>query len=111
MSVILVYSTFPQKEDAHAVSKTLVEQRLVACANILAPHSSLYWWEGEVQASDEVAVIYKTRADLYEKVESKIKRLHSYDSPCVISWEISKGAPEFLQWIEETAQKHKFDIS
>ncbi len=99
MSQIIIYSTFSEKAEAEDVSRALVEARLVACANILPVMSSVYLWEGEVQSSDEVAVIYKTTADMYGKVESEIKRLHSYDCPCVISWDIERGSSPFLEWL------------
>ena len=98
--MIVVYMTASSKEEAEIISKVLVEERLVACANILPAHSSLYWWDGEVESAQEVAVIFKSRPELFDKIESKIKELHSYDVPCIVSWSIEKGHVPFLEWIQ-----------
>lgn len=103
--MIVVYMTASSKEEAEAISKALVEARLVACANILSGHDSLYWWDGQVQSAQEVAVIFKTRGELFEKVEAKIKDLHSYDVPCIVSWPIERGHGPFLDWIKTETNK------
>lgn len=105
MASIIIYVTFPDRDTAEDISQMLVADRLVACANILPAVSSLYRWEGAVQSAEEVVVIYKTQAALYEKVESKIRRLHPYDTPCIVSWELTRGAPAFLQWVEGALKK------
>lgn len=105
MSVIIIYITTQSKEEAEAISKALVEERLVACANILPAHSSLYWWEDRVESAQEVAVIFKSRSELFDKIESKIKELHSYDVPCVVSWPIEQGHKPFLEWVEAETLK------
>lgn len=99
--MIMIYVTYPGVEVAESVSKTLLEARLVACANILAPHRSLYWWEGAVQDEEEVAVLYKTRREQYEAVEARIKALHPYDVPCIVSWPVHKGEQGFVSWVRE----------
>ena len=99
--MIFIYVTYPSDEEAKQVSRVLLEERLVACANILGGHRSLYWWEGEIEEASEVAVIYKTRRDLFEPVEAKIKELHPYDVPCVVSLPVEKGAQDFVNWMRE----------
>lgn len=98
--MIMIYMTASSKEEAETISKALVEARLVACANILPAHTSFYHWEGKIEHSDEVAVIFKSRPELFEKIETKIKALHSYDVPCIVSWPIEQGHAPFLEWIE-----------
>lgn len=100
MSQIIIYITCPNKESAQAISRILIEKRFVACANILNGHEAYYWWEGKVQTASEVAVLFKTRKELFSKVEQEIKRLHPYDVPCIVSWEIRDGHAPFLSWIE-----------
>lgn len=103
--VIVVYTTFPDEADAKGVSATLLEARLVACANIMAPHRAFYRWERKVEDAPEVSVIFKTRAELFEAVKDKILELHPYECPCVVAWPVEKGHGPFLQWVvEETAE-------
>lgn len=99
----IIYVTYPNKEEAQRVSSALIEERLVACANILAAHDSLYWWDDAVQSEQEVAVLYKGVAARFDDVKRRILALHSYDVPCVVSWDIAQGHAPFLQWIEEQA--------
>lgn len=101
--MILIYATYPNKEEAQDVSKRLLEARLVACANIFQPHSSMYWWKGEVASEDEVAVIYKTQRHHFEAVRERIVQYHSYDVPCVVSMRLQDLNPEFMRWIADEA--------
>lgn len=104
---IMIYVTFGSAEEAQRVSKALVEKRLVACANIMSPHRSYYWWQEEVQSSEEIAVIYKTKEPFFTKVEQEITTLHSYDVPCIVSWPIAQGHNPFLQWINDQTDPPK----
>jgi len=99
MAHIIIYVTYPDKEEAQKISEALVDSRLVACANMFAPHDSMYWWGGKVECAQEVAVIYKTTSEQFEAVETKIKALHSYDVPCIVSWAIEKGHKPYLDWV------------
>ena len=103
-SFILIYMTASSEEEASTISKTLVEERLVACANMMPRHKSFYWWDGAVQQEAEHAVLFKTTADKFKKVEARVKDLHSYDVPCVVSFDISQGAQSFLDWIAAETQ-------
>lgn len=107
MTQALIYVTAGNREEAVKIGKTLVESRLCACANILdGKTTSIYWWEGAVAEEDEVSMLLKTREDLVDQVVEKVKELHSYDCPCVVSIPITGGNAEFLNWIdEETAEK------
>ena len=102
--MIMIYATYASAEEAQKISKTLVEERLVACANIMPGHQSLYWWEGKVEEGQEVAVIYKTRAERFDEVKERILALHSYDVPCIVSWPIEQGHEAFLDWIGTETQ-------
>lgn len=99
MSEIIIYVTAPDAQEAKKIAKILLEDRLVACANILPPHQSLYRWEGAVQDETEVVMILKSRADLFDKIEEKIKMHHSYDVPCIVSWPVGQGHGPFLEWV------------
>ena len=102
---VLLYVTAANRTEAGEISRALVESGLVACANIMQPHTAVYRWEGEVKSDKEVAIIMKTRRELVIHASERIKAMHSYDVPCVVAVPIVVGNPEFLQWIDsETAE-------
>ncbi len=98
--MIFIYVTYPSEKDAQEISKVLLEARLVVCANIFPAHRSLYWWEGKVEDAQEVAVVYKTRRELFGRVEALIKEKHPYDVPCVVSLPVEQGSLAFLEWVK-----------
>lgn len=100
----IIYITFPSEDEAVKLSNTLVAEELVACANIFSPITSIYKWEGEVKNDKEVVVIAKTVDKLVDKVVDRIKGLHSYDCPCVISIKIDGGNKDFLKWVENSVK-------
>lgn len=105
MNGCFVYITASDRDEARRLAHALVESRLAACANILDGMTSVYRWEGEVQESSEAVVIAKTREDLVPALTEKIKDLHSYDCPCVVSLPLTGGSEDFLAWIAaETGQ-------
>ena len=99
MAAVLVYVTASSRDEALAIARSLVTDRLAACANVLPAITSVYWWDGEVQADDEVAMILKTRDDLVEALTARVKALHSYDCPCVVAVPLAGGNSDFLNWI------------
>jgi periplasmic divalent cation tolerance protein len=99
MSQIIIYMTAPTDGEAHKIAEALVEQGLVACANIFPAHASVYRWQGKVERGQEVAVILKTTAERFTAVEAAIIALHSYDVPCIVSWPIMDGHAPFLDWV------------
>ena len=101
MSASVIYVTTKDKQQALDIGGSLVQDRLVACVNILDGMTSMYWWEGQVQQESEAVLIAKTRSDLVEEVIARIKSLHSYDCPCVISLPIPAGNEDYLKWIEQ----------
>lgn len=100
-----LYVTASNASEAETIARTLVEERLVACANMLGAMRSFYWWDGKVQDDGEVALVLKTRRDLVDAATQRIKALHSYDCPCVVALDIDGGNVDFLKWIaNETDQ-------
>lgn len=95
-----VYATFPDGESARQAARALLEEDLVACAN-LSPTESIYVWEGEIQDDDEVAAFFKTRADLADEVADRIARDHPYDVPCAVVFPLEGGHGPYLGWIDE----------
>ncbi len=97
--MILVYITCKDKEEAKKISKYLLEKRLVACTNI-HPIESMYWWKGKIQEDNEFVVIAKTKDSCYDKVKEEVKKIHSYDVPCILKIK-AEANEEYGKWIEE----------
>ncbi|MGD8666823.1 MAG: divalent-cation tolerance protein CutA [Desulfobacterales bacterium] len=100
MSVNFIYMTAGSKAEAQKIGKALVESRLAACVNILDNMQSIYRWEGELQQDSEVVMIAKTTGTRVSQLVDKVKSLHSYDCPCIVSLPVSGGYTPFLDWIQ-----------
>ena len=103
---VVVLVTAPTKSIAEQIAKTLLDQDLIACANLMAPVQSYYTWQGETKADEEVLMLLKTRADLFtDKLVPAIQALHPYEVPEIIALPILMGAPDYLDWIDEVTNK------
>ena len=100
MAYRMIYITAGSRDEASTIGRTLVEERLAACANVLGEVRSFYWWEGKLQDDIEAALIAKTTEALVEQLIERVRALHSYDCPCVVALPIEAGNPAFLDWIE-----------
>ena len=96
---LLVLSTFPDAATARRIARQLVEGRCAACANLLPPAESIYWWEEKVESANETLVLFKTSADRYNALETTLRQLHPYEVPEIISFRIEQGLPEYLHWV------------
>ncbi|HLD45583.1 MAG TPA: divalent-cation tolerance protein CutA, partial [bacterium] len=101
MKHYLVYITAPHKEVAKTIGRTLVEDRLAACVNIIENMTSLYWWEGKINEDSEVVLLAKTRESLVESLIAKTKILHPYECPCVVALPIEGGNQDFFAWMNK----------
>ena len=99
MEINLIYMTAGSREEAEAIGRELVTSRLAACVNILDNMNSIYFWEGELQNDRETVLIAKTTASLVPALTEKVKSLHSYDCPCIVSIPILSGNTSFLEWV------------
>lgn len=104
MSVVSVYAIFANGEEAERIGRTVVEERLAACINILGPVRSIYRWKGEVESADEVAAIFKTSNDSADRLIARVATLHSYDVPCIASWPIDKILANYAAWVEDSVR-------
>lgn len=100
-SAIIVLITASSAEEAENIAKSLVEDKLVACVNIIPQIKSIYWWEEKICIDQEVMLISKTKQSLFTTVMDRVKSLHSYEVPEIISVPISESSPEYLNWIEK----------
>ena len=94
-----VYITAPDQQAAETIARMLVETRLAACANIIPGVRSIYHWEDKIQTDSEVAIIAKTRKELTTPLIAKVRATHPYDCPCIVTWPIESGNPDYLDWI------------
>lgn len=103
----LVYVTTKDREEAIQIGTTLVEEKLAACANIVDDMESIYRWQGNIQTDKECVLILKTTYNNISKLTRRVKELHSYEVPCVISLNIAEqeGNPDYLNWIRNSVQK------
>jgi len=97
--LLLVCSTFPEVETARRVAKQLVTEKLVACANIIPAVESIYRWQDKIENAPETLVFFKTTAERYDAFQDKLKSLHPYEVPEIISLRIADGLPEYLRWV------------
>ncbi|HEX8640896.1 MAG TPA: divalent-cation tolerance protein CutA [Allosphingosinicella sp.] len=97
--IVSVYATFGSDEEAHRIARAVVEERLAACANILGPCHSIYRWQGKIEEAEEIAAIFKTRADAAPRLVARIADLHSYDVPAAVVWPIEQGLRPYLDWV------------
>lgn len=104
MAYSLVYITTSDIEEARRIAKTLVEKRLVACANIVPEIESLYWWEGKINCEEEALIFAKTVREKVKNVIEEVKKLHSYEIPAIVSFDVLEGNKNFLDWISEEVE-------
>ncbi|MCW5699402.1 MAG: divalent-cation tolerance protein CutA [Rhodospirillales bacterium] len=105
MTSTMIYITTNSQEEALEIARTLVDERLAACANVLPSITSVYHWEGDVQEDREVAIILKTRSELVGRLTDRVKEYHSYSCPCIVAIPITGGNPDFLSWIAEETEE------
>jgi periplasmic divalent cation tolerance protein len=98
--MLLVLTTFAAEDDAARVVRALIEERLVACGNLLPGARSLYRWKGAVADEREVVVLMKTRKQDWTALLSRLHQLHPYETPECIAVPVSAGAPAYLAWLE-----------
>lgn len=98
---VVVLMTASSAEEAASISRALVDERLVACCNVIPAIRSIYRWEGKVCDEQEVMVIAKTRASVFDRLVVRVKELHSYDVPEIIALPIAAGSESYMKWIEE----------
>jgi len=102
MSIVSVYAVFASTEEAERIGRTVVEERLAACINILSPVRSIYRWKGEIESTEEVAAILKTSDASAAALMARIAALHSYDVPCVVAWPVDKVLRSYADWVEDS---------
>jgi periplasmic divalent cation tolerance protein len=102
MDFVLVVTTYPSDADAEEFARTLIEERLAACVNVLPPMQSVYRWKGEVEAASERQLLIKTKAANVAALEQRVMALHPYDVPEFLVLSIESGSAAYLAWLGES---------
>ncbi|MBS1134363.1 MAG: cutA [Burkholderiaceae bacterium] len=103
-NVLVVLTNCPDVEVADRIARTIVEQRLAACVNRLAPVESVYRWQGALERVTEVPLLIKTTRERYAEIEQAIRALHPYEVPEIIAMPISAGLASYLRWVADETQ-------
>lgn len=99
MATLLVFTNLPDRAAAERIADMLVEKRLAACANILAPCRSVYRWQGAVQREEEHPLFMKTTAERYPALEEALRAAHPYELPEIIAVPVERGFAAYLDWV------------
>lgn len=102
---IVVFSTASSREEAERIAASLLDKRLAACVSISAVQQSWYFWQDRVHRDEELTLMIKTRAKLFNQVEKDIRENHSYEVPEIIALPLADGAASYLNWMDEFLRK------
>jgi len=103
-AIVTVYATFASDEEARRIARMVVDERLAACANLLAPGHSIYRWQGKVEEAQEVPALFKTRKATAAALIARIAELHSYDVAAAVAWPIEVTSPAYADWVVDEVQ-------
>ena len=102
---IQVTTTTETKTDAQKIANAAIKNRLAACAQIIGPIASTFWWQGEIETAEEWLCVLKSHSDLYDKLENLILETHPYDTPEVLTTPVTGGSERYLSWLNENLAK------
>jgi periplasmic divalent cation tolerance protein len=105
--LLIVFSTFGSEEDAARITRTLVEERLIACANLLPGARSIYRWKDAVADEREVVAIMKSRKQDWSALQSRLHEMHPYDTPECVAVRMAAGAPRYMEWLEASLESNE----
>jgi periplasmic divalent cation tolerance protein len=101
---VVVVVTTTDKQEAERIVRRLLDEKLIACANIISPISSHFHWSGKIEKAEECMVLMKSREDLFEKLAETTKSLHSYEVPEILALPIISGSKTYIDWLESCLQ-------
>lgn len=103
----LIFCTCPDRETALTLARTLIDERLAACVNLVAGITSIYRWKETIQEDGEVLLLIKTLDTRVAALTERLRQLHPYDVPEIIAVPISEGLTEYLNWITTCSTEHE----
>ncbi len=96
---LLIMITCSSRREALKIKKVLLEQRKVACINIIPKVESFFWWEGKIDSAPEVLILAKTRSAVFKEIVALVKKIHKYEVPEIIALPIIGGNKDYLKWL------------
>jgi len=99
---LVVFVTVGGEEQARSMARTLVEEKLAACVNVLNGVQSYFSWEGKVDEASEALLMIKTRRDCFSRLSKRVEALHTYDVCEVIAFDMVDGNPSYLEWMTKS---------
>ena len=105
--VVVVLTTVPAGSKGEEIGQTLVEERLAACVNVLAPMTSIYRWRGDVERESEQQLIIKTTRDRVPALHARLVALHPYELPEFLELAVADGSPAYVEWVIEATSEEK----
>jgi periplasmic divalent cation tolerance protein len=104
MSFLVVFITAPGETEAERIARVLVEEKMAACVNIVRNVRSIYCWQGKVEDEAEVLMVCKTRAELFEDLQKRVKEIHPYTVPEIIALPVAAGSADYLAWLNDVTR-------
>ena len=101
MPAVIIYITTSSTDEARKIGTRLLEMRLVACVNIIAAMHAMFWWKDSISEAKETILLAKSTKNNVTLITQVVQEMHSYDTPCIVSSDITDGSPEFIQWIQD----------
>ena len=101
----LIYTVFASRDDAREVASQLLDERLVACANVIGQVEALFEWDGERGEGEEIAVLFKTHADRLDEAVARLEALHPYDTPAILGWQADAAGAATAGWLGGLASR------
>jgi periplasmic divalent cation tolerance protein len=95
----LIWSPFPDAASATRIAETLLDEGLIACANLLPAMRSLFRWQGSRETSEEAGALFKTNSAALSAAIARIEALHPYDTPAVLGWVCDAATPATQEWL------------
>ena len=102
MKETVTFVTCGSAREARKIARTLVREKLAACVNVVAGVTSIFFWEGKAQEDREWLLIVKSRAALSKKLAARVRKLHSYSVPEVLTLNVASGNPDYLKWLRDS---------
>jgi len=100
----LAYCPFPDRESARTIAATLLDEKLIACANLLPGVESLFEYEGRCESETEIGALFKTVTEKADALIARLGELHPYETPAIVAWRCDTVHPATLEWFRETTQ-------
>lgn len=97
---MIVLVTMANKQEAEKIIQHLLDDKLIACANIIGSVTSFFRWSGNIERAEECLVLLKSRKDLFERLTEVVKTMHSYEVPEILALPVVEGSKDYLDWLE-----------